>query len=241
MKNLNTPSRRSAFTLIELLVVIAIIAILAAILFPVFARARENARRSSCTSNLKQIGIGVLQYVQDYDEKYPRSWTDNVNNPEYSKWMDTVQPYIKSTQVFICPSQSDRTFRTAATFPITGRTQTQLGSYGMNVAYWGDDAPNPQVSAFQDGLAAAKVNQPAETIFAADSDANQPNGEIAWEKGQPMVNKTTNPPSMADFRARHLETGNVLFADGHVKSLNIDNVARIGTSGAYRLWTIEED
>ena len=76
MLNFNTKpitKTRSAFTLIELLVVIAIIAILAAILFPVFARARENARRSSCTSNLKQIGIGILQYVQDYDETYPRS------------------------------------------------------------------------------------------------------------------------------------------------------------------------
>ncbi len=68
---LSLKKAKSAFTLIELLVVIAIIAILAAILFPVFARARENARRSSCTSNLKQIGLGIIQYAQDYDEKYP--------------------------------------------------------------------------------------------------------------------------------------------------------------------------
>src|SRR5687767_6194063 len=67
----NVPFRKSGFTLIELLVVIAIIAILAAILFPVFARARENARRASCQSNLKQVGLGFVQYTQDYDERYP--------------------------------------------------------------------------------------------------------------------------------------------------------------------------
>lgn len=70
MKN----QKRKAFTLIELLVVIAIIAILAAILFPVFARARENARRSSCLSNLKQIGLGAMMYIQDYDERYPQAY-----------------------------------------------------------------------------------------------------------------------------------------------------------------------
>ncbi|RYX82003.1 DUF1559 domain-containing protein [bacterium] len=100
---------KKAFTLIELLVVIAIIAILAAILFPVFARARENARRSSCQSNLKQIGLGLMQYTQDYDEQLIRSWyganaaSDAVSN---YKWMDAIQPYIKSTQLFNCPSQS---------------------------------------------------------------------------------------------------------------------------------------
>ena len=207
----------------------------------VFARARENARRSSCQSNLKQIGLGILQYSQDYDERYPRAWVDNVNNPEYSRWMDVTQPYIKSTQIFICPSQSDRTFRTAATFPIAGRTATQLGSYGLNVAYWGG---GDAVSAFQDGVSIASVNQPTETIMVADSNGNQPNGEISWENvaAQPAVDKTTNPPQLGDFRARHLETGCILFADGHVKSLNVDAVGRVGTiPGAYRLWTIQED
>src|SRR5580765_2519568 len=102
-----TPSKRSAFTLIELLVVIAIIAILAAILFPVFGRARENARRSSCQSNLKQIGLGVAQYTQDYDEIMlinSYGYVNATNSP--GDWMDTIQPYVKSYQILRCPSDT---------------------------------------------------------------------------------------------------------------------------------------
>src|SRR4028119_825727 len=100
-KMLRRPTHRG-FTLIELLVVIAIIAILASILFPVFARARENARRSSCQSNLKQIGLGILQYVQDYDERYKPS---SGISYAYS-WHTLIQPYVKSAQLFSCPSNT---------------------------------------------------------------------------------------------------------------------------------------
>src|SRR5215216_6607048 len=89
------------FTLVELLVVIAIIAILAAILFPVFSRARENARRSSCQSNLKQLGLGMAQYVQDYDERFV-SWRSTTTG-----WAELLQPYVKSTQVLQCPSEKN--------------------------------------------------------------------------------------------------------------------------------------
>ena len=100
---------KRGFTLIELLVVISIIALLAAILFPVFGRARENGRRSSCQSNLKQIGIGVLQYLQDYDEKYPQAYyyKDDVNGDGgYVHISGMIQPYTKSFQVFVCSSDS---------------------------------------------------------------------------------------------------------------------------------------
>src|SRR5205085_3348677 len=89
-------NRRQGFTLIELLVVIAIIAILAAILFPVFAQAREKARSASCQSHLKQLGTGFMQYIQDYDEKCPSyNWNTNPSNP----WWSTIQPHAKSHKV----------------------------------------------------------------------------------------------------------------------------------------------
>jgi len=106
-------TKQKAFTLIELLVVIAIISILASILFPVFARARESARRASCLSNLKQIGLGVMMYVQDYDEAYPLSYNSTIT----LYWTGAVQPYVKSTQLFQCPSSGG---------------DSQRGNYGAN-------------------------------------------------------------------------------------------------------------
>ncbi len=98
---------KRGFTLIELLVVIAIIAILAAILFPVFARARENARKSSCQNNLKQIAIGFKQYINDFDERYPMpAVTNNAGTTPPYGWGDALQPYLKNDQVFQCPSDA---------------------------------------------------------------------------------------------------------------------------------------
>lgn len=103
--------RRNAFTLIELLVVIAIIAILAAILFPVFAQAREKARATMCLSNMRQIGTGVMMYAGDYDEYLPYNYMYNFNCPSFSAtelyyWQDLCRPYIKNEQIYSCPSQS---------------------------------------------------------------------------------------------------------------------------------------
>src|SRR5687767_2606493 len=98
--------QRNGFTLIELLIVIAIIGILAALLFPVFARARENARRTSCVSNLRQIGLGILQYIQDNDEQNTQRWYGSSGPSDMTtsyKWMDAIFPYVKSEQLFNCP------------------------------------------------------------------------------------------------------------------------------------------
>jgi len=102
---------KKGFTLIELLVVIAIIAILAAILFPVFARARENARRASCQSNEKQIVLGFKQYTQDYDEKFPPAAATGLvaTTPASTGWINSLQPYLKSMQIFQCPSENGNT------------------------------------------------------------------------------------------------------------------------------------
>src|SRR6056297_3423700 len=109
--------RRHGFTLIELLVVIAIIAILAAILFPVFARAREKARQASCLSNVKQMGLAAMMYVQDYDETMPPARCYNATIPytmpngdtwdSWGPWFALIQPYAKNPQIFICPSAQE--------------------------------------------------------------------------------------------------------------------------------------
>ena len=149
----------SAFTLIELLFVIAIIAILAAILFPVFARARENARRSSCQSNLKQIGLGMIQYAQDYDEQVlPPSIYVGNNNPLNDAWFNLVQPYIKSKQVFNCPSD------TSTQLSANGLLQSgkQLhSSYVYNETFGQLSGSNPTVSL-------AAFTDVARTVAATD-------------------------------------------------------------------------
>ena len=156
---------KTAFTLIELLVVIAIIAILAAILFPVFARARENARRSSCQSNLKQIGLGVLQYVQDYDERYP---TGNAGTAAFGNrrgWAGNIYPYVKSKQIFVCPS--DVTSASGNNTPI---------SYALNRSISG----NP-VTAASGGLSIAEFESTAKTVM--NFEVSGRTGDVSDPKG----------------------------------------------------------
>src|SRR5687768_7869258 len=115
--------KQSAFTLIELLVVIAIIAILAAILFPVFAKAREKARQTSCLSNEKQVGLGFMQYVQDYDETFPVGIKVN-GDPRYGLgWPAAVYAYVKNKAVFFCPSDQ---------IPSAGNGDLLSYNYNMN-------------------------------------------------------------------------------------------------------------
>ena len=117
-----------AFTLIELLVVIAIIALLAAILFPVFATARENARKATCQSNLKQIGLGIVQYAQDFDETQVPAYNVGGNGTiSFETWMYLLQPYVRSYQVYSCPDSQD---------PVLQGTGTNTwGQYVINNSY----------------------------------------------------------------------------------------------------------
>jgi len=212
---------RSAFTLIELLVVVAIIGILAAILFPVFARARENARRSSCQSNLKQIGLGWLQYAQDYDEHVVPTLSDpsNFGPAKRFYWFGSItgngatatltesegllQPYMKSGQVQACPSFSN------TTRPDLGRT-----GYAYNDDYLSRYTGTP-LKANPANL--AEISDPSETVAFADSANPNSSDPTALE---PNVYLSAPGDAFPNFHARHLETGNVLFCDGHVKALH---------------------
>lgn len=204
------PAHKSGFTLIELLVVIAIIALLAAILFPVFARARENARRSSCQNNMKQIGVGLAQYTQDYDETLPpMTWRgvatetrqDDATGADFTRttWRQFTQPYIKSSQLWSCPSNPSKT--TIADIAVNGGGVTFAAvpiSYAAQKNYF---------------LAAtlANVQKPASKIMVMES----------------AYNGTFLSSSQNDWTALwgtrgwsgHLGTANCLFGDGHVKTL----------------------
>lgn len=174
-----------AFTLIELLVVIAIIALLAAILFPVFSRVRENARRSTCTSNQKQMGLAFLQYAQDNDQKFPL-----LGSSTYPGWASTLQPYVKSWQMFQCPSEGKR--------PNYSRNPDDpnglYSDYGMN---------NNTTSLTETALLA-----PALTIQTGDM--------VGGIDRQGMREEWLDDSTTA-LAPRHLE-GNVYgFCDGHAK------------------------
>ena len=206
---------RSAFTLIELLVVIAIIAILAAILFPVFARARENARRSSCQSNLKQIGLGVLQYTQDYDEKFP---LHNHGGGGDTGFFVQMQPYLKSIQIYQCPSES--------TAPNANPGQSGYSDYAYNLGLGYSNGSR--------SLSQATLTQSTLTVMVAeDSTAFGDN----WSSG--CAGNTDCAAGLATVEGgaaqRHLETANFLFCDGHVKALK--GATANGTASVYNICT----
>lgn len=223
---------KRAFTLIELLVVIAIIAILAAILFPVFARARENARRAACISNLKQIGLGVMQYTQDYDETYHNAYNFNYS----TAWYQAYYPYIKSDQIFVCPSAANRTIP-----DIKNDTGTYELSYGINAAVWTETAYSPNNA----HVKVAEIPKPANLIMIMDSE------RLPGSYG-PTHKVTPNPPAECMRSNRHFNGATILFADGHAKWENFSWYdqstatprpyvpAQFGWYGRWYLWQNED-
>ena len=201
-----TNGRTKGFTLIELLVVIAIIAILAAILFPVFARARENARRTSCLSNVKQWGLAIMQYTQDYDEKLPGAL--KYEGTAVVSWVTLLQPYARSTQMYTCPNGAPY-------------SDPLYPSYGYSSSYLGTDTTSVSLAA---------INTPAETVMVADSWAhlaspyeqlgfyvlNPPSGFAAgtrwWEKVAGSA-----PAYIGSLTQQHFDGANIVYVDGHAK------------------------
>ncbi len=200
---------KKAFTLIELLVVIAIIAILAAILFPVFARARENARRTSCQSNLKQLGLGIMQYTQDYDEKLP-GFYKNIGGTV--TWATLLQPYAKSVQLYTCPNGVPYAL-----------TSPQYISYGYNTLLGGDATT----------VSLAAINSTSETVLIGDSWGHQdpPNEKSGWYYMYPPATLNATAPAGTNWweknpgtgafkgslTQQHFDGANICYVDGHVK------------------------
>ncbi len=250
---------RSGFTLIELLVVIAIIAILAAILFPVFAKAREKARQATCVSNVKQITLGILMYTQDYDEILCPPSVGGTDNIQSYGWSDLVQPYIKNSQAMDCPSWRNkmavntnivpnRFWRmrggTSTTDAATGMTLPSGVSHSYGVNNFNQPAGMPAFSngPFRVG-ALAEIASPAEVIGLTDgrgvSPWNHDGGNGVYDlpsiDGQADAGRHMGLQSAS--QAQRMREGALTcgFMDGHVKFMNFN-----ATFAPKNLWTCRD-
>jgi len=224
---MNTPQKQG-FTLIELLVVIAIIAILAAILFPVFAKVREKARQTACLSNMKQMNLALLQYAEDYSETYPA--VGDSPSSGFTGWVVEVMPYIKSTKIFTCPSNpnTNNYFNT-----------NYANDYGANSTYNQSPGtfPNGGVFSAQNGpgVELAEVTAPSQVIALAEMANNSFYYQVEIEL------PAQGGAQYSQLFAGHTGFGNYAFADGHVKALK--PYATVGPndggSGQVNMWTID--
>ena len=205
--------RRRAFTLIELLVVLAIITILAAILFPVFAQAREKARQTSCLSNLKEIGLSMMAYVQDYDETYPLTfYLANGNSCIMTEYQE-LQPYQKSAQLIVCPSDPNPlNYNTGVTSfgqpPLCSSSPAaNIMSYQPNMNVIASGVPNTLVS----------MMGGSPTPAVQDSKIGYPSDTASFYDASMYLDEVDGPPYTYKLpvQARHNGVANVVWADGH--------------------------
>ncbi len=236
--------RKRGFTLIELLVVIAIIAILAAILFPVFAKAREKARMTSCQSNLKQLALGLLQYVQDYDEKFPTYYWGEGNSgvPNSCTWWAGIYPYVKNLQIYKCPSSPINSHNTHQVW-INNNPPFNTPGFVNNYGY------NELIGNASGGLPLARLNNPAETLVLADCTSTWIGGywrsadrphlrRVAFARGGAPCGCPPNLTMNEDWTL-HLGGSNLAFADGHVKWFHWAQVRTITGGGKIRYYDWE--
>ncbi len=212
--------KRKGFTLIELLVVIAIIAILAAILFPVFAKARENARKSTCQSNVKQMGLSMLQYVQDYDETFPNYSQSGIGA------LMVIAPYMKNTGILICPSTRLATYGVNYT-----------GVFNVNLAMAQIQVPAQCIMVVENGKARAMNNDPY-TRFPPLTGNNLALGhsgdDWAWADGSAAPTSGTlyvDTPNKV-----HMDGTNTVFCDGHAKWYRIEKLTSPAATFEDCLW-----
>jgi prepilin-type N-terminal cleavage/methylation domain-containing protein/prepilin-type processing-associated H-X9-DG protein len=223
-KSLKVGSGRHAFTLIELLVVIAIIAILAAILFPVFAKAREKARQTTCASNEKQLALAVLQYIQDYDETFPATWDSN-RNPG-SNWAVQIYPYVKSYQVYVCPSNA-----AAAALTQSGQYMGTSGGNGNSISSIPISYMMNQCLGFVNGgqwnygpyHSEAAISEPSSKALILETTYS--NASTGWDNWAECggnaactASNFTTTQIYSTWFAGHTGMMNVAFLDGHVKA-----------------------
>ncbi len=220
---------RRGFTLIELLVVIAIIAILAAILFPVFARAREKARQTSCLSNLKQIGLAAMMYAQDYDERmvhYYRYMPTGSDNLYW--WGDMLQPYVANYQLLECPSDS----WTYSSRRPAGLPNPLICSYALPNMHTRDDGTSvPRISSNK----MAVLEAPAETILFVESTSAEiyTGGTPGFTIEGPMGITDLGTGTVSRVAKRHNDGFNAAFCDGHAKWLRQSEPANWTTTAGY--------
>lgn len=218
------------FTMVELLVVVGVIAVLASMLFPVFAQAREKARASTCTSHLQGLTMAMLMYVQDYDEQLPLAVALTSTPPFFAPWHNLIDPYVRNKQVWLCPSSS---------IPANDADGSPTSHFGYNAYYLTKlERDFSNVGTTQTGVRMSAVVSPGETVVLTDAQASI-SGSRCGLDGKYLL-----PPSLPNTdcwglpSVRHTDGCNVSWLDGHVQWRRLDQFYS-GQNPTDRLFDLE--